>query len=195
MRKLILLPLVVLYVFLSSCEDEVTDPPVTTQLKFIGLPENLSLGDTTSFDIYYLMTGDYGTSIQFTRQFVGGPFGQYTISARLDIEVGTIPATDTMLCLLSLFTKNTSAIVSPIEQYFAHPFKLTITYTGLDLQNLDLTDLQFVYTNEAGLVLEVTYDSITIDYANGRLEVVNALIQYDPRQVPDAKYGWVRKAE
>lgn len=194
MKNIFLIYTILLFVVVG-CGNEITDPEETQQLIFIDLPSNAALGDTTKFDNYYMIHGSYGKTIQFTRQFAGGPFGQYSITAKLTIDSATIAVSDSLLCLLSVGATNTSAIVSPIEQYFAHPFKLSLKYTGLDLQGLDISDLQFTYTNEADVTINVTYDSITLDYVTGTLEVVNALIKYDPKQVPDAKYGWVRKAE
>jgi hypothetical protein len=187
-----------MYLFLllavAGCEDKSTDPPETEQRNFLSLPANSAIGDTTKFDNYYMIHGSYGTTIQFTRQFTGGPFGQYSITATLAIDSGTIAVSDSLLCLLSVYVINTCVHIEPIEQFFAHPFKLSLKYTGVDLQGLDLSDLQFVYTNEDDVTLDVTYDSITLDYVTGTLEVVNAIIIYDPRHVPDSKYGWVRKA-
>ena len=194
MKNIFLLYIILLFV-VAGCGNEITDSEETQQLNFIDLPSNPALADTTKFDNYYMIHGSYGKTIQYTRQFTGGPFGQYSITATLAIDSGTIAVSDSLLCLLSVGAKNTSALVSPIEQYFAHPFKLTLKYTGLDLQGLNISDLQFIYTNEADVTINVTYDSITLDYVTGTLEVVNAIIKYDPKQVPDAKYGWVRKAD
>ena len=192
MKKLLLLLLVLLFAVIG-CGDEVLNPAATQN--FIELPVNPALADTTEFEYYYMMHGSYGTTIQFDRQFTGGPFGQYSISATMVIDSGTIAASDSLLCLLSVGATNTSAMVSPLEQYFAHPFKLTLKYTGLDLQGLDIGDLQFVYTNGTDVILDVTYDSVLLDYVTGTLQVVNAIIEYDPGHVPDSRYGWVRKAE
>jgi hypothetical protein len=194
MKKLSLLYILLLILF-NGCGDEITDSEETVQLTFIDLPSNPALGDTTKFDNYYMMHGSYGTTIQFNRQFPGGPFGQYSISASLLIATGTIAATDSMICLLSVGATNTSSLVSPLEQYFAHPFKLTLKYTGLDLQGLDISNLKFVYTNGTDVTINVTYDSLLLDYVTGTLEIVNAVIQFDPKQVSDGKYGWVRKAQ
>lgn len=191
------LSLIYLVLLLSviGCGDEILDPAENQQFIFIDLPANSALGDTTNFDNYYMMHGSSGYTVQFNRQFTGGPFGQYSISASMVIEAGTIPAADSMLCLLSVGATNTSALVSPLEQYFMQPFKLTLKYTGLDLQGLDISDLQFVCTSGTDSTIDVTYDSVRLDYVTGTLEVVNAVIQFDPRQVPDSRYGWVRKAE
>ena len=194
MKKTLLLYLVLLFIAIS-CDNGSVDPPQPVQRNFIDLPVDPALGDTTKFDSYYMMHGSYGTTIQFDRQFLGGPFGQYGISATLTIQTGTIAATDSLLCLLEVFLRNTCVHVSPLEQYFAHPFKLTLKYSGLNLQNLDLSNLEFTYTNENDVAIAVSYDSIIIDYVTGTIEVVNAIIQYDPKQVADGKYGWVRKAE
>lgn len=194
MKKLFLI-YIVLLVTVSGCGDNSTDAPETETRKFISLPADAALGDTTKFDSYYMIHGSYGTTIHYKRQFTGGPFGQYEIWATLEIDSGTIAVSDSLLCLLSVYIVNTCVHIEPIEPFFAHPFKLSLKYTGLDLQGQDLTDLQFVYTNESDVTLDVTYDSIRLDFVTGTLEVVNAIIEYDPRHVPDSKYGWVRKAE
>ncbi|MFI5237761.1 MAG: hypothetical protein ACHQLA_07485, partial [Ignavibacteriales bacterium] len=123
--------------------------------QFISLPESPALRDTTKFDIFYVMHGAYGTSIEFTRKFIGGPFGQFDISTKLLIDSGTIATTDTMTCLLSINTGKTSILVYPVQQHFAHPFKLTLTYVNIDLQGLDPSELEFVYSNGSDVTLDV----------------------------------------
>ena len=194
MKRILLMCLVSVFAVIK-CSSDVMDPSETEKRMFIALPADTALGDTTKIDNYYMIHGSYGTTIQFSRQFTGGPFGQYSISATLTIDTGTIPASDSLLCLMSVYVKNSCVHISPIEQYYVHPFKLTITYTGLDLQQLDFSNLQFAYSNEKDVYFNVNYDSIIMDYVTGKLEVVNAIVQYDPRQVPDGKYGWVRKSE
>lgn len=184
-----------LLISIIRCGDEILNSDELQQGKFINLPENPALGDTTKFDIIYEMTGSYGISVEFIRQFAGGPFGQYCISATLLIEAGTIANTDTLTCLLSVDAGNTSVLVSPVEQYFARPLKLTLTYCGIDLQGYDPTELDFVYSNGNGVILDVPYDFILVNIATGTLQVVNALVQYDPNQTPNSRYGWVRKVE
>ena len=179
-------------VIFNSCDNGILEPDIQPG-NFIGLPENSALADTTKFDIYYDITGSYDYSIEFVRQFTGGPFGQYSISSKLLIQAGTIPNNDTLTCLLSVDVLKTDILISPIEQFFARPLKLTLKYTGVDLQGLDSTQFEFVYTNNNNVTLPVTYDSINIDTATGTLEVINALIYYDPGQVPDGRYGWIRK--
>lgn len=178
-----------------GCNDNSTDPVEDPQLNFLKLPDSPALGDTTRFDNYYMIRGSYGTTIQFNRQFTGGPFGQYSIEASLSIEAGTIPATDSLLCQLSVYVENTCVHVFPIEPFFIHPFKLSVKYTGLDLKGIDLNDLQFVSFNGSNSKLDVRYDFVSIDYVTGTLEIVNAVVKYSPQIDPDSKYGWVRKAE
>lgn len=194
MKKVILTFLLLLISFLS-CNDNSTDPIEDPQLSFLSLPGNAALGDTTRIDKFYMLRGSYATTIQYDRQFTGGPFGQYTISATLYIEAGTIAATDSLLCQLSVFVENTCVHIFPIEPFFAHPFKLSIKYTGIDLQNFKLSDLQFVSMNGDNQILGVTYDAASIDYVTGTLEIVNAVVKYSPQIDPDSKYGWVRKAD
>jgi hypothetical protein len=194
MRKTLQLICLSLTIIFNSCDNGILEPE-TEPGNFIGMPENSALADTTKFDLYYDITGLNDYSIEFVRQFVGGPFGQYSISSKLLIQAGTIPSTDTLTCLFSIDVLKTASIVSPLEQYFAHPLKLTITYLGIDLTGLDSTQVQFVYTNENNVLLPVTYDSVSVDPSTGKLEVINALIEFDPGHVADGRYGWIRKAD
>ena len=194
MKSKILITLISVLVVIK-CSSDISDPDETVKRTFLDLPAGTALGDTTKFDNYYMIHGSYGTTIQFNRQFAGGPFGQYNISASLFVEAGTIPASDSLLCQLSVYVKNTCVHIFPIEQFFSHPFKLTIKYTGLDLQGINLSDLQFVLLTGSSDILDVTYDAVSIDYVTGTLEIINAVVKYDPKIDPDTKYGWVRKAE
>ena len=186
--------LFLLTIICTYCDNGIIESDIQPG-NFINLPDNNALADTTKFDIYYDITGSYEYSIEFVRQFTGGPFGQYSISSKLLIQAGTIPNTDTITCLFSVDVLKTATIVSPLEQYFAHPLKLTITYLGVDLTGLNSTQVQFVYTNEDNVTIPVTYDYVSVDPSIGKLEVVNALIGYDPAHVPNGRYGWIRKAE
>ncbi|MFI5237573.1 MAG: hypothetical protein ACHQLA_06540, partial [Ignavibacteriales bacterium] len=117
MKKLFLI-YIVLLVTVSGCGDNSTDAPETETRKFISLPADAALGDTTKFDSYYMIHGSYGTTIHYKRQFTGGPFGQYEIWATLEIDSGTIAVSDSLLCLLSVYIVNTCVHIEPIEPFF-----------------------------------------------------------------------------
>lgn len=179
---------------MQGCDNNPSEPVENTELSFLSMPDNPALGDTTEIENYYMIHGSYGTTIQFYRQFAGGPFGQYSVWATLEIDSGTIAFSDSLLCLLSVYVKNTCVHIFPVEQFFAHPFKLSVKYTGLDLQGIQLGDLQFIAMDGSNDALDVTYEAASIDYSTGTIEIVNAIIKYDPTIDPDGKYGWVRKS-
>jgi len=195
MKKIIFLSVFIALAIIISCDEEILDSPELEQDRWIDLPDNPALGDTTKFDVTSKIVGLDGGTIEFTKDFSGGPFGQYCIYAKLLIKPETFPDNDTLTFTLSVDAKNTSVIISPVKDYFGKPLKLTLTYCGLDLSGLNLAEMEFVYGNGIDTFTDVRYHDAVVDTLTGKLEVTNAYIEYIPNPIPNGKYGWVRKAD
>ena len=195
MKKFFYLSTIITFAFIISCGDEILDSPEIEQKKWINLPNNPTLGDTTQFDVTSEVVGINGGSIDITKQFSGGPHGQFSVSAKLLVLSGTFADKDTINFTLSVNAANTSVTVSPVKDYFTKPLKLTLTYSGVDLSGLDSSKLAFVYSNGTDMLIDVYYEDAVVDTLTGRLEVINAYIEYMPNPLPDGRYGWVRKAD
>ena len=195
MKKIIFFSMLVAIAIIISCGDEILNSPEPEQDNWIDLPVNPALGDTTKFDVSSKIVGSDGGTIEFTKDFLGGPYGQYCISAKLRVLSGTFACSDTIDFTLSVDAQNALVSVSPVDSNFTRPLKLTLTYCGIDLSGVNLSEMDFVYGNGIDKFIDVYYDDAVVDTLTGRLEVTNAHIEYIPNPVPNGKYGWVRKAD
>ena len=195
MKKIIFLFVFLLFVLIISCGDEIVDSPKPEEDNWIDLPDNPALGDTTKFDVSSRIVGSDGGTIEFIKEFTGGPYGQYCISAKLRVLSGTFAGSDTIDFTLSVDTKNASVFVSPVDSNFTRPLKLTLTYCGIDLSRINLSEIDFGYGDGKDTFIDIYYDDAVVDTLTGKLEVTNAHIEYIPTPIPLAKYGWVRKAD
>lgn len=195
MKKIIFLSVFLVFALIISCGDEILNSPEPEEDNWINLPDNPALGDTTKFDVSSKIVGSDGGTIEFIKEFIGGPYGQYCISAKLRVLAGTFACSDTIDFTLSVDAKNTSVSVSPVDSNFTKPLKLTLTYCGIDLSKVDKSQLKFGYTDGKDKFIDLVYDYVVVDSLIGKLEVSNAHIEYIPNPIPFAKYGWVRKAD
>ena len=72
---------------------------------------------------------------------------------------------------------------------------MTLTYCGIDLSGINLSEIDFCYSDGKDTFIDVYYDDAVVDTLTGKLEVTNAHIEYIPNPVPNGKYGWVRKVD
>lgn len=195
MKKIIFLSIFLVIALIISCGDEILNSPEPEEDNWINLPDNPALGDTTKFDVSLKIVGADGGTLDFTKDFIGGPFGQYCISAKLRVLSGTFACSDTIDFTLSVDVQNALVSVSPVDSNFTKPLKLTLTYCGIDLSGVNLSEMDFVYGDGKDTFIDVYYDDAVVDTLTGKLEVTNAHIEYIPNPVPNAKYGWVRKVD
>ena len=196
MKNIFLLYIFLLFsVFACKSKDSISEPFVNQPINFIDLPGDPAPGDPEEIYTEYHTITSSGGSIQFNKQLDGGPFGSFSISATLEIETGTIPVNEVFTCILIITTEKAYIQISPPEKNFAHPFKLNLKYTGIDLQNVNMNTLDFVCSNGTGETLGVEHNYITADYNTGTLEVKDALIQYNPILESGCICGFVSEIE
>jgi hypothetical protein len=75
------------------------------------------------------------------------------------------------------------------EMEFKMPMHLVQTFTGLDLENYQTEEIDFVYINENGLIEDVDRTSLLVIKSLGVLSIIDAKLNHFSR------YGWVRKSE
>jgi len=195
MKKIIYLSVFLVFAVIISCGDEIVDSLEPEEDNWISLPDNPALGDTTKFDVSSKIVGSDGGTIEFNKEFIGGPYGQYCIYAKLRVLSGTFASSDTIDFTLSVDVTNTTVTVSPVDSNFTKPLKLTLTYCGIDLSGINLAEMDFVYGDGVNTFIDVYYEDALADTLTGKLEVTNAYIEYIPNPIPNGKYGWVRKAD
>jgi len=91
------------------------------------------------------------------------------------------------MVITAVFDESTAAAnYYPSPFTFDQPITANISYTGLDLSNVDVSAISFVYLPpNAAAVVPVEYDQLIIDKAAGLIQVVNAKIHHF------SKYGFV----
>ena len=190
MKNLFILYTVLLFAVIAcnrKDEDEVLAPSINQSVNFINLFQDSTLVDSIKSITYCKEIGTNGGTLQFEEQFAGGPFGSFSISATIEIEPGTIPANETYLCMLSNNDVEASIYISPVKKHFAHPFKLKLKYTGIDLQRVNPKTLAFL----CSVGYPVNYASVFADSNTGTLEVNDALIPYISTMENNVKFGFV----
>jgi hypothetical protein len=195
MKKIILFSMLLALAIIISCGEEILQAPEPEQDNWVQLPVNSALGDTTEFEVSGKIVGKYGGTLDFTRQFSGGPYGDYSISAKLRVLQGTFADCDTINFKLLIDLIKASVSISPVDSSFQKQLKLTVTYNGIDLSKIDKSKLKFGYTDGKDKFIDLVYDYAVVDSLIGKLEVSNARIEYFPDPIPFGRFGWVRKAE
>jgi len=175
MKNLFVLYIVLLFSLIAcnnEVEDEVLTPSINQPINFIDLFQDSTLLDTIKLFTAVKEVGASGGILQLEEQIEGGPFGSISISATLEIEPGTIPANETFMCSLTVDNVKASIQISPIEKHFAHPFKLNLKYTGVDLQKVNANILDFLCLNG----YPVVYNCLSADFSTGTLEAKDVVV-------------------
>jgi hypothetical protein len=190
MKNLFILYTVLLFSVIAcsrEVEDEVLTPSINQPINFIDLFQDSTLVDSIRSITYCKEIGTNGGTLQFEEQFAGGPFGSFSISATIEIEPGTIPVNETFLCQLASHYKKACVYISPVKKHFAHPFKLKLKYTGIELQKVNPNTLDFL----CSIGYSVAYASVHMDNTTGTLEVNDALIPYISTVENNVEFGFV----
>ncbi|MFC2084892.1 hypothetical protein ACFLS9_07540 [Bacteroidota bacterium] len=179
MRKLALLFSAIVIMWGCQENSNIVDPieysnvetPQWVSLKSVeGLSLNKVLSTSKSID------GNIGGLI-----VLEGNSGNLSITATLEFLPGSFDGTKNIT--LSLDNELCVAKFSP-SSTFEVPAIFNITYTGLNLEDVDTDNISFVYDAEDGTTETIQNDRITIDA--GELSVANAKLPHFSR------YGFIR---
>ncbi len=194
MKNLLILNLVLLFSVIacnSNREDEVLSPSINQPVNFIDLFQDSTLIDSIKSFTVVKEIGANGGTLQLEKQYVGGPFGSFSISAVIEIEPGTIPANETFICQLTGNNEKACVYISPSKKHFAYPFKLKLKYTGIDLQKVNPNILDFVCSDGNNNLYPVSYNSVSVDMSTGTLDVSDAVIPYISTMGNNGEFGFV----
>jgi hypothetical protein len=197
--------LIAAVLFLAGC-DTGFDPVSVTQKTELQKPPALSLGSGNSiinydiiplparspifldsvFTISKTIVGELGGQIILDRSYISDRGKLVTMLVNLIIPPNAFPGQRRITLTID---RNFSVVHCLPAMEFNFPLTLVQTFTGLDLQDYQAEDIDFVYIKKNGLIEEVERTSITVVKSLGILTVLNAKLNHFSR------YGWVRKSE
>ncbi|MBT8378908.1 MAG: hypothetical protein KJN64_06745 [Ignavibacteria bacterium] len=163
---------------LTNVQDAQLEKP-----NWISLPDIGGMHIENSFTVTKRINGTQGGSLTMNESYAGGPFGNVTIDAELIFERGAFPGNkyismtnDDLECTVTL---------EPSFDKFNDLVTYSVTYTGIDLTNIDPNNVKFAYIASNNALKYAQYDELNVDLSNGTIQVINALIPHFSR------YGFV----
>jgi hypothetical protein len=181
MKRLFLL--VILIGFLVGCSDEsgVVTPVQETQkatwLKLNTYKSNLTLEKT--FTKTKTLQGDKVGVLTASVNFkaIGGE--DIKVGCSLFFPKNSFQGTETFG--VTIDDQETTVDLSPSPFTFNSPINLTLSYKGVDLQNVDPNAVDFYYVAPNGELTKAEYDELDVDVVKGKLKVKNAKIPHFSR--------------
>ena len=180
---------VLLAVFLIGCSEKasINEPIVnsnpTSEPNWIALPQANGMQVNQAVSTSQKIVGKDGGSIILNNSYSGGSFGKVTLTSCLTFPKLAFPGKDKTFTV----SHDDSYCVSTFGPSIVFDRSLTfnITYTGIDLNRIDPSNVKFAYLSADGSVQYAENDGIKIDLSTGTLCVVNAIIPHFSR------YGFV----
>ena len=182
MRNLLLLLFFSTILVLNGCShNESGSSPVQDEnsLKTIPLPEDSTGQLSHLFFDTEVINGKTGGLLLINESY-HGVNGTVHIKLKLNIPVNAFEGTETLTARVNdLFAE---VDFSPAKT-FNEPLQLDLTFTGLDLTNLDPSTVDFVYMAPDGGYEHVQRDSLGVGLNDGTLYVKKALINHFSRYI------------
>jgi hypothetical protein len=187
MKHLIGFLLVTLLLILGcNNESEVTSPVddlKTESANWISLPSAEGMQIENSFIVTKRINGAQGGFLTMSESYSGGSFGTVTIDAELVFEQGSYPGNKDISMTNDDFECATT--FEPSFEKFNRIVIYNITYTGIDLINVDPNNVKFAYIAPNGELEYAENEGIIVNVSTGTIQVINAVITHFSR------YGFV----
>jgi hypothetical protein len=186
MKQLIsFLFLTLLLILGCNNESELTSPVENNTMQepnWIALPQAEGIQVEAYFIKYQTIDGRKNTHFTMYGSYSGGPFGTVVIDADLFFPRLSFEGTQTFHMI-----NDGGLCISTFGPSFEFNKVLTfnITYTGVDLTGINPSTVKFAYIAPDGSVQYAVNDGIIVDFATGKLQVLNAAISHFSR------YGFV----
>ncbi len=187
MKKLLTLSLFSFLLFFGCDENADLTSPVdnlkSEKANWISLPQMEGMHIENSFTVSKRINGAQGGFLSMYESYSGGPFGTVIIDAELKFEQGAYPGNK----LISMTNDDfeCSASFEPSFSKFNRIVTYSITYTGIDLSNIDPINVKFAYIATNGNLEYAQHEGINVDVSTGTIQIINALIPHFSR------YGFV----
>jgi len=170
----------------SDLSSPVSDSP-NSNVKLISIPAPIGgLSIEALLTKYQKIDGDDGGRFAAYFGYKGGIFGYVKVESILTFEEDAFE--EIQIISQTLDTEYAAMKFGPSMQ-FEEDVKLDLIMKGLDLSDVDLGTLDFVYIDEDGTIEQVEYDNLTADVYSGTLELDNAVLTHFSR------YGFVNGQE
>jgi hypothetical protein len=187
MKKLLTLSLLSILFFFGCDQGSDLTSPVdvikSENANWISLPSVEGMHIENSFTVTKKINGAQGGFLTMYESYSGGPFGTVTIDAELNFEQGAYPGNKRISMTHEDF--GLVATFKPTFYKFNKRVTYTVTYTGIDLSNIDPNNVRFAYLATSGDVEYAQHEGITVNVSTGTIQVINALIPHFSR------YGFV----
>jgi hypothetical protein len=168
---------------LISPVDDIT----ANNANWISLPSAEGMHIENSFTVTKKINGAQGGFLTMSESYSGGPFGNVTIDAELIFDQGAYPGNKT----ISMTNDDCECVTTfaPSFEKFNERVTYSVTYTGIDLSNIDPNNVKFAYLASNGGLQYAQHEGISVNVSTGTIQVTNALIPHFSR------YGFVNGQE
>lgn len=183
----------------TSIPTSINSEPITQSpfKELFNLPERQDSLTLSQFSVTETITKDKGGRLRIVEEYEGGPHGLVKIDVDLKIDKNTI--TEDEIDITMFVDEITGDITFSPTTTFTKPAKLIVKFSGLDLYNVNPDDIDFICqteNNEYKLkdpVINVNINQGSILLKADPFIVDNAQIQYQVLNVPNSRWGWVRR--
>lgn len=172
--------------FIIGCSDDSVVNSSPTQLqnnyKLVKLPAHSGLQINNNYSDSKQITGSTGGTLSLQGSYSGGPYGTVTVNSTLEFMGGSFSGTKTIT--MTADDEYCASSLSP-GMSFSLPGIYNITYTGVDLSEINPSTAKFVYLKANGELEYPMHDGIIVDQSIGKIQVINARLDHFSR------YGFV----
>ncbi len=191
MKKVLTLIALVVFTLIGCQEADNPLSPVTdtniqkyddAQPNWITLPKSTNMSIEKNFSSKKNINGKIGGEVRVKAEYEGGIYGLVKIDARIQFPKNAFWSKKDIT--LSIDSQN------GLTTFFPHmKFNKSAIYDlkieGLDLRDVDVDNIDFVYQSPVGSIERVKYDKIKVDKSKGYIEVQKAHLNHFSR------YGFV----
>lgn len=181
-----LIIIILLAICLAGCSNEVVVNPELTgnalSYKLIKLPNANKMQINETFFSSKEISGNIGGTIYLQGSYSGGPYGLVTVNSELAFPAGAFSGTKQITV-----TADDGYCASSFQpgMCFSKAGIYNITYTGVDLSNINPAAVKFVYLRNDGSLEYPFHEGISTDLATGTISVKNARLNHFSR------YGFI----
>lgn len=174
MKKLFYSIIILFLTFVGCSESGSILNPLETknEKRFLELPKADKFSVENLFSTEKRVTGNLGGEVSLFGQYLSQSC-EVTVSVLVDFPQRSFLGNKNIT-----ITANTNEAIVDFgpSMNFLIPITVNITFTGLNLNSLNLNEIDFYYIDQDGNFLEVEKQGIVVDFSTGTVSVINAKI-------------------
>ncbi len=183
MNRIVSLLLASVLLFFAGCTDSgtsINQPASSSKKELIKIPPKSGLTSELQISLSQLIDGDEGGSMILSNSYVSLNGNIVSINADLEIPEGAFNGNRNIT--MTADDQDAALDFSP-HMVFDNPLTLTLTFTGLDLSSLGLSNgnVGFFYVDDSGNLTAVPNSGIFVNVNQGTIRVRNAQISHFSR--------------